>query len=338
MKKWTVKHRDKVSHKVVTTTVEAESRVDVYPMLKSMGISAISVTEGEVKHQSSKRYDKHILAVLVIIAVTVGICYWIRSVQSNEPSEESKPRSNGRIAEVTPAKGKVVQEEDAVAPKPRNYWDEHPRSTWTDVDRRRWWAAHQPPAGYTNKSALVEAKPEYAIFSTRAENEIACYMTLEPGKLLVGTPVYNEQYKKDFIESLKTPILDNPEDTVEQKELKQAMREVREDLKVRLAAGEDLGDILHQTREELQKLSMYKSQIQHQIDDFIKRKDVSIEDVDDFVTAANMMLDEKGIAPIKLGVITREMIKLNSIRDDGETDGEDAKETPSSVIEWAKPQ
>jgi hypothetical protein len=86
------------------------------------------------------------------------------------------------------------------------------------------------------------------------------------------------------------------------------MVETKIELKARMDAGEDLGQILLDTRREYQDLARYKFMLQNEINEIKKNPDATIQDVEDFVTAANQLLEQKGIAPIKLSPISKRML------------------------------
>ena len=67
--------------------------------------------------------------------------------------------------------------------------------------------------------------------------------------------------------------------------------------------------ILSDTHKEVQDLARYKSMLQKEVREAAKNPDMTMEDVDDLVEAANKMLEEKGIAPMKLGPISRRLIQ-----------------------------
>ena len=131
---------------------------------------------------------------------------------------------------------------------------------------------------------------------------------MTPGETLVGTPVYTKRFTDDFLKSLETPIIATEEDSPEDAELKRAMVETKIELKARMDAGEDLGQILLDTRREYQELARYKFMLQNEINEIKKNPDATIQDVEDFVTAANQLLEQKGIAPIKLSPISKRML------------------------------
>ena len=110
------------------------------------------------------------------------------------------------------------------------------------------------------------------------------------------------------MKSCETPIVVTEDDTPEQAELKRLMNETKIDLRQRMADGEDLGQILRDTRQEYVRLAEYKQTLEHELNELKKDNSLSMDDIDDFVKAANKLLDAKGIAPIKMTPITRRML------------------------------
>ena len=68
---------------------------------------------------------------------------------------------------------------------------------------------------------------------------------------------------------------------------------------------------MRETRREYQRLNAYKRDISAEINELVGRDDISDEDVEDFVKAANVMLEQKGIAPLEIGPITKGMIRYS---------------------------
>ena len=172
-----------------------------------------------------------------------------------------------------------------------------------------------PPPAYTNDSALYESRLPYEIFDHPAENKIAFYLVHKPGDGLVGMPTFGRRFINDFMKSLEHPIIVTKDDTPEDAQLKRDMIQVKIELKQRMDAGEDIADIMLETHKEYQKLARYKSDIEKELREFRKRDDVTVQDVDDFVAAANKLLDAKGIAPISLSPIARRMLMRRSGND-----------------------
>ena len=169
----------------------------------------------------------------------------------------------------------------------------------------KWNIHHRPPAAYTNNTSQTEPRPAYAIFDTRSDNSIAALLTVPPGTAAVGDPEYELWFTRDFLKSLETPIIVTKDDTPEEAQLKRDMIATKIDLKARYDAGEDIALIMKESREELQRLSVYRTEIESAFREMTSKPGITEQDVDDFVESANIMLEAKGIAPMTLGPIAK---------------------------------
>ena len=151
---------------------------------------------------------------------------------------------------------------------------------------------------------------KYEIFEHHCDNEIACFLTMTPGEGLVGDPRYNGSFKAEFLKSLETPIVVNPDDDEYARDLKIAVRDTKIQLKAALDRGEDIEKIMLDTRREMQDLHNYKRLLQNELSEYRQREGVTDDDVEDFIKAANIMLAEREIAPLKVGPITRKRMEL----------------------------
>ncbi len=158
--------------------------------------------------------------------------------------------------------------------------------------------------GVITNSIANRPKAKYQIFDRRCNNEIAAYLTIKPGDTIVGTPNYNGRFKKDFIESLKEPIIVSPDDSPEDAQLKRDVIAARLELKDAMDRGEDIEKIMLDTRAELQNLMVAKMELKHMF--FEERKNCKTDqEVEELFNACNKVLEEKGIAPITYGPITK---------------------------------
>ena len=216
-----------------------------------------------------------------------------------------------RIAEAASAPAAPRPAEARVPERPLRFWEVDAAHTngFTEMQMRKWRKEHMPPPGYTNNVALTRPKPKYAIFRHSCENLIAAYLTLRPGEGMVGTPVLGERFRRQFLESLKEPIVVSADDPPEDTQLKRDMIATKADLKARMEAGEDICKILGDTHREVQDLARYKAMLQKEVREASRSPDMTMQDVDDLVRAANEMLDARGIAPIALGPISRRLIQ-----------------------------
>ena len=241
--------------------------------------------------------------IFVIVLGAAVAAWWLWP--SGETRQDAASTKKTLIKEVTPAAAptnKVVQTEKV---REIPYWEKDDTNGLTRAQLQKWKIFRRPPAKYTNDTSRTEAPPAYAIFSHRSENSLAAIMTLKPGATLVGDPLYERWFTRDFLNSLKEPIIVTKDDTPEQAQLKRDMNAMKIDLKARYDAGEDIAKIVSDTHKELQMLSAYKQELERDMNEMIRKPDITENDINDFLEAANKMLDSKGIAPMKLGPVAR---------------------------------
>ena len=306
---FTVTYRLPNGHRT-QTVIEAENRGDCIAKCNAKGISPIRLDIGATKEKTSHSSPSKIFLIAASVMTIVGVAVWFFLSDETPKVEKPAPEKPKIVKPKPPKEVKRVAVETPKVEKKLPKW-KYPVERTNElnaVELRKWRAMHRPPPGYTNTTSLTEAPPKYAIFKHRSENEIAALLTMTPGETLVGTPVYTKRFTDDFLKSLENPIIATKEDSPEDAELKRAMVETKIELKARMDAGEDLGQILLDTRREYQELARYKFMLQNEINEIKKNPDATIQDVEDFVTAANQLLEQKGIAPIKLSPISKRML------------------------------
>lgn len=141
------------------------------------------------------------------------------------------------------------------------------------------------------------------LFSQPSDKKIERLMRAQPGKLVLGTITYNEKFVSDFLESLKTPIEFSAEDSEEDRAIKQAVIDARADLKAAYDRGEDIVEIMNATENELHNLAAYRINLQSTIHEYRKGGEHTEQEIQDYIKAANTILEENGIEPLRLGEI-----------------------------------
>ena len=321
MKNWKVIYRAK-DGKTVEERISAESRDAVFKSLNERGISAIRIEECASNTRSCKSRNYARLVIWALLGIGVVIVAFLlakfflkdTTVRPIQESDRAK-----RIAEVSPSLAynspKETEPHEKALPKYKTKEERYFAETngLNKMQIQRWKIDHMPPAGITNNTSQTEERPYYQIFDHSSENDIAGFLTMEPGETLVGTPSYERWFVKDFLKSLETPIIVTKDDTPEQAALKREMIEVKIDLKARHDAGEDIAAIMTATHEEYQRLAEYKDTIWELLREARREPNATEQDIEDFITAANVQLESKGIAPIELGPVTRHMLRLRRI-------------------------
>lgn len=246
-----------------------------------------------------------LLAAIIVIGGAAGVCLYLIPGSSNDDDKKEEIKSK-LIAEAVPSQTNV---EEAVPDMPEQKVVQHKPT----LDYAR--LAAEGKTVITNKfgEEIVLARsrrrekprPKYAIFAHESENKIAALLTIEPGTQLFGTQIYNQKFVDDFLKSCEEPILVADEDDDFTRQLKQDMIETKIELRNRMNDGEDLREIMSDTRKELQRLGMVKREVERMMRDEVKNNANDEHDIEDYINAANMMLEAKGIAPIKITPILR---------------------------------
>ena len=333
MKQWTVTYREKSGLKT-SVVIEAEDRAGVFAELKQRGINAISIAEGVVKAPRGAKPNlgggvtsKSVWAIVAAMVVAaIGVVVWLSLSTDDKVEVEEAPKPKAvKTPAPMPEKPKPVKVEKPEEPAPVKI-DPNARPTkvgetvngYIKLPSGR---LHKVRGVITNSVSAIQTKGKYEIFEHHCENEIACLLTIQPGQGLVGTPRYNGRFTKEFLESLKKPIVINDDDSEEDKELKRNVNLAKQELKAAYDRGEDIEKIMLDTRREYQDLAMYKQELRQLIYEYKKTENPSDQDVEDYVTAANKLLEAKGIAPLNIGPISRRklmMMREEALRDGGE--------------------
>lgn len=170
---------------------------------------------------------------------------------------------------------------------------------------------HKPTGVVTNRVADY-GKSKYSIFENRSDNEIAGILMANPGNAVVGTKRYDKWFEKQFLKSIETPIKVSPDDEPWQADLKKLVMQARLELKEAHDKGEDIAAIMSESRQQLQDLSKYKQSIKQIYVQNIKEC-ATEQEVADLQKAVNVMLEEKGCAPMNFTPLTKmRLMKGNS--------------------------
>lgn len=308
---WSVTYRAKDGRQAVEV-FEADSREALFKVLADKGITAIRIEQGTNKRpqkrasKSSPKATKGIIAGVVVVALAICAWYFLaNNTRSGEQGTGDKPKKESKIVEVKPSISTRPVEPKPEPPKEVPYWERESPEGLTFRQKMKWNIHHRPPAAYTNNTSQTEPRPAYAIFDTRSDNSIAALLTVPPGTAAVGDPEYELWFTRDFLKSLETPIIVTKDDTPEEAQLKRDMIATKIDLKARYDAGEDIALIMKNTREELQRLSLYKTEIESAFREMASKPGLTEQDIDDFIESANIILDSKGIAPMTFGPLAK---------------------------------
>ena len=242
-----------------------------------------------------------ILAGLVVVAAAVAAYFLLFSGDKAKKPVREDTKERGRIKEVTPAPVPVAKAESEgkkETPKPRGPQKVgESRDGWIKL----------PNGRLIKDTGAIQCAParlslEDQVFDRSTDRSIANLLTVEPGTMFIGdSSMYYKNFTEKFLESLKEPIIITHDDSEEVKMLKQGVIDARKELKARYDAGEDLGAVMRETREQMRELGLYREELERQVREIVKTKDdLTDTDLKDLLGAANKMLEERGVKPIHL--------------------------------------
>lgn len=308
--------------------IDAATRPQLFAELEKRGISAIRVEETTGKPKKARPSTpsarkpsplRGLLAGLLVISLAVAIGAFLFLSKDVPEAQEKQEKKIGKITEVTPVKVEPAPVEEKVEePKKEKKGFEpakpDPRLK-TYRDERgilRYEGGLRVPGQRPTAEPIVLGSHQPKIFKHSAEEHISWLLEMKVGEPVIGDMTYGDAFLKSFKESLDEPIEILDTDDEETRELKEAVIETKQELKERMEAGEDIAQIMTDTRNEFQRLGRFKHELQMQLHEIRNdTENYSDQDVEDFVSAANMMLKDHGIPPIKMGRAIMRGLKKN---------------------------
>ena len=259
-------------------------------------------------HSKGRYIAVIVLALTAIIVAAVLALYYSGHDSDDETFDQKRKTSLIQEAKSAPASkvASTATSEKTEVAKYKTIQERHFAETngLSKTMMAKWRFQHRPPAAWTNDSSKIE-RPEYATFEFNSEKEIICLLTVEPGDMLIGDGNYDEGFVSDFLKSLERPIIVSDDDSPEQAEWKRMMIETKIDLKARLDAGEDIAEIMRATRKEYQRLSDMKDFLRSELKEMQKSGNMTMQDMEDSIEAANKLLESKGVAGLKLSPLMK---------------------------------
>lgn len=177
------------------------------------------------------------------------------------------------------------------------------------------------PSGRLHKvvGIITNTPPKISIadktFKHSADVELANLLLVEPGEDLLGdSEGMYDGFEKELAEALSEKIVFEPEDTDFQRELKESVIELRQELEQRQRAGEDIVKLMEDTRNQLKELSLYRQELEDQVTS-LTSDELTQADYEDLINAANQMLADRGIMELELPTTLRRALRLKQIQE-----------------------
>ena len=256
-----------------------------------------------IKHRSRFPY---IVASGFIIAI--GILSVVKLILEQKVDEPTKvKKTKGIITETQPSKPS--------GPRPAT---EEPskavRHALTPEERREGLAAIRnreydgpiidmntyvsPDPGFSNRWERFKAEQAKLPFKHFSENEIATILDTTPGQMVLDT-AFHPHFERDFLKSLETPIIPSEDDDEKTIQLKRDMIQAKIILKEAYDRGENITEILKEERAQLIKIHSLRENLFRELKN-LEKSAKSVQEIEDYVSAANTMLDDYGAQHIKL--------------------------------------
>lgn len=306
MKQWTVTYRDRSGART-SVVIEAEDRAGVFAELKTRGINAISITEGVVKaprRAASGGVSKGVwgLVAAVVVAALVGVV-WMMMPKDEKPIEVKKVEKKEVVQEIeVPVRDRAKEiKKDSVEPASKKIVDNRPPhqvvvetiSVVTNADGSV--LERFKTADGKIRSRQSAPRP---VFDNSSDQLIA--MAIQGANSPVGMPPMpiSDSAEKDFVESLKKPIVINPDDSEEIKQLKQSVMAVRAEIDQMMKDGKSFKEIMKDHQALVNDNASLRKDVLKSVNEFIEKGDA--EGAQMFLEKANETLGEMGIAPVDM--------------------------------------
>lgn len=327
---FTVKYRSPKGS-IVDEVVEAENRGECLAICKQRGITPLSVKEGKSSALNSKRQIANSSAKIIkwIVALTalaaIGIVAWLMLSSVNKKHEGTVRQEEKTKPKITPTenKPKPVKKEQSVTSDSKkknknNVSKERPPQRVGEIrDGYRLLcdgSLHRVLGVVTNTPGKFSLADK--TFTHSADIELGNLLMIEPGEDLLGDSAgMYKGFNKEFDTALTEPIEYNENDTPLQRQIKDAVKEMREELKARRSKGEDIEKIMEDTRNQLKELSLYREELANEVRR-LSTDNLTQKDYEDLLKAANEMLKERGIKPLEMPSTLRHTIRLRKIQED----------------------
>ena len=242
-----------------------------------------------------------VVAGLAVVALAALAAYFLFSGKDT-PKAERDDMKPARIKEATPAVAPKA-EEPAVTNRPLSRREEREqRGVFTNKYGYVYNLPHTKFVTTNDVGALTSASLSAKVFSNSAERKIGRLLEIVPGQQIVGTlpkGYYGAAFERNFYKSLEVPIIVSDSDSPAVKALKKAVTNAKIELMDQVRAGKSLEEVMTAARNELQQVWLYREDLRKEVERHVRKENLSKEDIEDFVAAANKMLAERGAQPLK---------------------------------------
>ena len=243
-----------------------------------------------------------LFVALVLLGIAVGVWWAVGRSHAGRVTQPAPRHAARPIAEARPAVGPVAEPPPRTeSPRPRSNVPPEQQVMHTNLYG---YVVNRPHTAIviTNRTDDADRPIEERIFANSADQKIAGLLLLKPGEMLVGDPssLFGRGFVRAFLKSLESPIVIGKDDDEETASLKRAVIDSKIEIMARHDAGEDIGELMTREYDELQAIGLYREELKDQIAKIARDKSLGEEAMEDFVKAANVMLEARGGSPLQM--------------------------------------
>lgn len=294
--------------------IEANSRADVFAKLKSEGIVPTSIVEGGKvstpnRQQTSSGKNGVLVAILVALAVIIGVGVWLvgkDTWNSKDGKDKEAPKVQAKPkAKPTPIKAEPKKKiEKPVSPAETNAVPVEPKPA-KPAERHDTVSIHTNNLGkvvekWIGADGKLHMSVRYArkpVFDNASDDQLAMAVGGNGTQAIAPIPM-TAASEQEFLESLKKPIVIEPDDSEQVKQLKAAVMDARAEMKKMIDNGMSYKDALA----EHQKLVNENVDTRNECMAELKRlvDDGDVEGAKKYLKTMNVALGQMGIPELTM--------------------------------------
>lgn len=295
---WQVTYRENSGAKK-SVFREASSRAELFKNLSKDGIKPISVTQVAASKSLPKLHMRSVLLVSGAVAIIgVGVALFNFLSDSHKPIPKKikapkvvqiktvRPDLPSPLPEPAKVPATSVETRKAISPFTGELVTITQRVVKLDEN------ASRLNTVFTNNIS----KPPKKLFGTLSENYVCGLMRTEPGMPIVGIKL-PKHFDEEFKARIADPVEILPDDTQEDIELKNQMFELKREMAKLIGEGKTPSEIIIEERKGLQRLAQMRLTLLGEMAR-LKNAGATQAEIDDYVAAANQILDREGAKQI----------------------------------------
>lgn len=276
----------------------------------------------KAEEQQPKRPNKHTKSTILslICLVIVGLVVFFIAAKSSE--ETSKEENAPKREKITENKTDIPKEAAEAVQKNQKaeFVEAKPLPPQRVGELRDGYRLLPDGTLHRVLGIITNTPPKMSLadktFNHSADVELGNLLMVEPGEDLLGdSEGMYRGFGEELDEALSEPVYYDKNDTELQRALKESVKELREELDARRKAGENIEKLMEDTRNQLKELALYKQEIEDQVRE-MSTDNLTQKEYEDILSAANQMLEERGIKPLELPTTLKHTIRLRKIQEE----------------------